>query len=163
MSDIGRVHHTGLTVSNLSASIRFYCDLLGCTVAMTQEKQGGYLAAIVGYPDASVKMAHLKAPSGDLVIELFEYDAPETARVHLEPRLIGNAHLCFLVPDLAATHERLVQAGIDFLSPPIRIDTGANSGGWGVYLHDPDGITLELFQPAPQSNAFSSIVVASEI
>jgi hypothetical protein len=26
------------------------------------------------------------------------------------------------------------------------VDTGANAGGIGVYLRDPDGITLELFQ-----------------
>jgi len=26
------------------------------------------------------------------------------------------------------------------------VDTGANAGGVGVYLRDPDGITVELFQ-----------------
>jgi hypothetical protein len=28
----------------------------------------------------------------------------------------------------------------------VPVDTGANAGGIGVYLRDPDGITLELFQ-----------------
>jgi catechol 2,3-dioxygenase-like lactoylglutathione lyase family enzyme len=157
VNDIGRVHHTGLTVIDLDRSVAFYRDQLGCSVVMQQEKTGGYLAACVGYPDASVRMVHLKAPSGELVIELFQYTAPDPIPVAPEPRRTGNAHLCFLVPDLNATYSRLVEAGVDFISPPVEIDTGANAGGWGVYLHDPDGITLELFQPAPGSQAASTV------
>jgi catechol 2,3-dioxygenase-like lactoylglutathione lyase family enzyme len=157
VKDIGRVHHTGLTVSNLERSVAFYCDLLGCSVAMEQEKTGGYLAAIVGYPNASVKMAHLNAPSGELVIELFEYTTPPAKPAELEPARIGNAHLCFLLPNLDETYARLEPTGIDFFSPPILVDTGANAGGKGLYLRDPDGITIELFEPAPTTLAGKSI------
>ena len=64
----GAVQHTGLTVSNLERSIDFYVRILGCTLIMAQEKTGGYLAEIVGYPNASVKMAHLSDPAGHHVI-----------------------------------------------------------------------------------------------
>jgi lactoylglutathione lyase len=157
MTDIGRVHHTGLTVRDLDRSVAFYRDLLGCSVVMEQSKTGGYLGAIVGYPQASVRMAHLRAPAGELVIELFEYLDPLPIETSLEPAKVGNAHLCFLLPDLAATYERLNAAGVDFLSPPVVIDTGANAGGKGVYLRDPDGITLELFEPAPTTEAGRTI------
>jgi catechol 2,3-dioxygenase-like lactoylglutathione lyase family enzyme len=83
--DIGRVHHTGLTVRDLDRSVAFYRDLLGCSVAMEQDKTGGYLAAIVGYPEASVRMAHLRAPAGELVIELFQYLDPVSIDTDLEP------------------------------------------------------------------------------
>src|ERR1700682_5091349 len=95
MSEIPMLHHTGLTVSDLETSLGFYRDMLGCEVLATQEKQGGYLAAIVGYPDAHVRMAHLRAPGGEHVIELFEYIAPEAARADVEPRNVGASHLCF--------------------------------------------------------------------
>lgn len=146
-----RLHHTGYTVSNLDRSLGFWRDLLGCEVLATQEKQGGYLGAIVGYPDAHVRMAHLKLPGGEHVIELFEYLAPAGDLLELEPRNVGNAHVCFLVDDLNADYERLVAAGVDtFLSPPVYIDTGINTGGYGLYLRDPDGIIVELFQrPTP--------------
>ena len=53
-----------------------------------------------------------------------------------------------MVDDLPPLYERLAAAGVDsFVSPPVLVDTGINSGGWGVYLRDPDGIPVELFQP----------------
>ena len=76
MSIRGAVQHTGFTVSNLERSVDFYVRILGCKVIMTQEKSGGYLAAIVGYPNATLKMAHLSDPAGHHVIELFEYSVP---------------------------------------------------------------------------------------
>lgn len=154
MADPSGIHHTGLTVRDLDRSIAFYRDLLGCEVLVTQEKQGGYLAAIVGYPDAHVRMAHLRLPGNTHVIELFQYLAPEPLPADLEPRRVGNAHICFLVDDLDAMHRRLEEAGVGFESPPVDIDTGVNRGGKGLYLHDPDGITLELFQ-RPREDGFS--------
>ena len=147
----GAVQHTGLTVSNLERSVDFYVRILGCKLIMSQEKTGGYLAAIVGYPNASLKMAHLSDPAGHHV---FEYMVPEMVKTELEPRRIGNAHLCFLVSDLNAIYNAIKNEGITFISGPVDVDTGVNAGGVGLYLRDPDGITMELFQPAPGTNAY---------
>lgn len=145
------IHHTGYTVSNLDRSLGFYRDLLGCEVIATQEKHGGYLAEIVGYPDAHVRMAHLRAPGSAHVIELFEYLAPKSANAQEEPRLeprdLGTSHISFVVDDLTVIYERLRGAGVEFFSPPVEIDTGINAGGKALYLRDPDGIPMELFQP----------------
>jgi catechol 2,3-dioxygenase-like lactoylglutathione lyase family enzyme len=142
------LHHTGFTVSDLARSVCFYRDLLGCEVIAEQEKRGGYLAAIVGYPDAHVRMAHLRLPGGEHVIELFEYLSPPCAQADVRPCNVGASHLCFLVEDLRALYERLLERGVtSFVSPPVEVDTGINRGGLGLYLRDPDGITVELFQP----------------
>jgi catechol 2,3-dioxygenase-like lactoylglutathione lyase family enzyme len=145
------VQHVGLTVSDLERSLRFYTDVLECTIVFQQEKRGGYLAAIVGYPDADVRMAHVQPPGNSPRIELFEYRQPRSAPRDLEPRNVGNAHVCFLVDDLPSLYERLVDQGVDTMSAPVEIDTGVNAGGYGLYLRDPDGIILELFQPPSPS------------
>jgi len=145
---VNALHHTGFTVTDLQRSLVFYQDLLGFEVVMAQEKQGGYLADIVGYPDAHVKMAHIKAPGSDHHIELFQYVSPGPRTVDLEPRLVGPTHVCLVVDDLPALYERLLAAEVDsFFTPPVAVDTGINTGGFALYMRDPDGIILELFQP----------------
>lgn len=145
-----RLGHTGYTVGDLDRSLGFYRDVLGCEVIAEQEKEGGYLAAIVGYPEAHVRMAHLRFGGSEHVLELFQYLAPDGTRAEVEPRNVGASHLCFVVDDLRSLYERLRRRGVDtFVSPPIEVDTGINTGGLGLYLRDPDGITVELFQPPP--------------
>jgi catechol 2,3-dioxygenase-like lactoylglutathione lyase family enzyme len=144
------MHHTGFTVADLERSLAFYRDLLGFEVVLEQDKQGGYLAAIVGYADAHVRMAHVKAPASDHTLELFQYLAPVPEARPLEPRQIGPTHVCLVVDDLRDLHARLSQAGVDsWFSEPVEVDTGANTGSLALYLRDPDGIILELFQPRP--------------
>ncbi len=138
--------HTGLTVRDLDRSLAFYRDALGMETVFEQEKEGGYLAAIVGYPGAHVRMAHLAFPGDSHRLELFQYLEPEPRGAPGEPRDLGITHVCLMVEDIEALHERLREAGVDFYSDPVLVDTGANAGGVGVYLRDPDGITLELFQ-----------------
>ena len=143
------LHHTGYTVSDLDRSVAFYRDLLGCEVLGMNERQGGYLAAVVGYPDAHVRMAHLRVADSAHIIELFQYVTPEPGTLALEPRRIGVAHLCFVVDDLETTYARLLAGGVEFISAPVDVDIGANAGGRALYLRDPDGIPMELFQLPP--------------
>lgn len=145
--------HTGLTVRDLERSLAFYRDTLGMDLVFAQEKEGGYLARIVGYPDAHVRMAHLAFPGDSHRIELFEYVTPTPRGDAGEPRDVGITHVCLAVEDVAALHARLAAAGIDFNSEPVEVDTGANAGGLGLYLRDPDGITLELFQRPREEKA----------
>ena len=58
-----------------------------------------------------------------------------------------SAHLSLLVDDLPALYGRLRSEGVAFVSEPVRIDAGPNAGGYGVYLRDPNGVLIELFQP----------------
>ncbi len=147
---IRSLHHTGLTVSDLERSLRFYRDALGLEVVMQQEKEGGYLAEITGYPGAHVRMAHLEAPVGGHRIELFEYVTPPGDPVPREPCDVGVTHVCLVVDDIHEAYRRAVDAGATAVSAPVLIDTGANAGAWGLYVRDPDGIMLELFQARPR-------------
>jgi len=80
-------------------------------------------------------------------VELFEYVKPEPQGIAGEPRDVGITHVCLAVDDIDAILDRVTSAGARTFSPPVLVDTGANAGGRGVYVRDPDGIILELFQP----------------
>ena len=143
------LHHTGLTISNLERSLRFWRDAMGMTVVVDQEKKGGYLEAIVAEPGAHVRMVHLAFAGQGLRIELFEYITPSAGHHVSRPADVGFTHICVACDDLDERLDRLVAAGGTPLSPPAEIDTGVNRGGRGVYLRDPDGHVVELFERPP--------------
>ena len=142
------LHHTGLTVRDLDRALDFYCGRLGMEVLFEGERQGGYFGRIVGYPDAHVRLAHVHFPGAEHRIELFQYVNPPSRGEAGEPRDVGVTHVCITVDDLAAVYGRLRDEGIEFFSPPVAVDLGENSGAAAVYMRDPDGIILELFQQA---------------
>jgi catechol 2,3-dioxygenase-like lactoylglutathione lyase family enzyme len=140
------LHHTGLTVSDLERSLLFWRDAMGMEVLFQQEKAGGYLEAIVGEPGAHVRMAHLAFGGEGPRIELFQYLAPSGGQHRSRPADQGFAHVCVACDDLDERLKRLSAAGGTPFSEPVEIDTGVNRGGRGVYLHDPDGHVVELFE-----------------
>jgi len=143
------LHHTGLTVSDLERSLLFWRDAMGMDVLFQQEKDGGYLEEIVGEPGAHVRMAHLAFGGEGPRIELFQYLAPSGGQHLSRPADQGFAHVCVACEDLDERMKRLVAAGGTPFSEPVVIDTGVNRGGRGVYLRDPDGHVVELFERPP--------------
>ena len=151
MAALSRVHHTGLTVSDIERSIVFYRDVMGLELVSRQETDGGYDADIVGYPGARTRKAYLRVV-GDTahVIELFQYLDPVGTPLDVQSKNTGAAHLCLVVDDLHAYVELLESRGYaDFVSRPIHVDAGPSQGGYALYMLDPDGIRVELLQPAP--------------
>ena len=142
--------HTSYTVSDLARSKRFYCGLLGCEVVWEREIVESYFRAIVGFPDCVVKAAQLRIPGSDHVLELFEYAHPRAAPAVPPVNRPGSSHIAFLVDDIHAACEELGARGVVVRSAPVEVDYGANKGAWGVYIEDPDGIPMELFQPPPR-------------
>ena len=140
-------HHTSYTVSNLERSLEFYVGLLGCEVIWQRENRDQYFRDIVGYPDSVAKMAMLRIPGSTHAIELIEYVVPRGVSIDVRTKNVGSSHIAFLVDDLRAAYEELCAAGVKFRSPPVAITAGANKGAWAIYMTDPDGITMEFFQP----------------
>ena len=139
--------HTSYTISNLERSLAFYVGILGCELLWQREITNEYFGEIVGLSGCVVKAAHLQIPGSEHHIELFEYVQPAGSRADVRTNNVGSSHISFLVDDLPAVYKTLKVAGVQFRSPPVEITAGANRGGWGIYLLDPDGIIVELFQP----------------
>jgi catechol 2,3-dioxygenase-like lactoylglutathione lyase family enzyme len=143
------LHHVGITVRDLDASLRFYHDVLGLPFANEPSPwfDGPELARGVGVPDAALRQVSLAA--GDLILELLEYASPpsETARP-LRSNDVGASHVAFLVDDIVEAREELEAKGVRFYSDVNLVDEGVLAGWRWVYFEDPDGYPLELVEIA---------------
>jgi catechol 2,3-dioxygenase-like lactoylglutathione lyase family enzyme len=127
--------HVGVTVSDLERAVHFYTEGLGLDIAVRQTSAAEYLS-ITGHPGVEIATCFVEAPGDGVRIELQEYRRvgdhgsrdPGTAPV-------GSAL------------RRAEAAGGRRVTDPVDIDSGINDGGAAVYLRDPDGYTIELFQP----------------
>lgn len=144
------VHHAGVTVTNLDRALAFYRDVLGLEVFVQMERTDPTIGEIVGYPGARLKIAFCGVPGDSARVELLEYVAPTGEPLRPETSQPGSGHVCFRVDEIDALHRRLVTAGFPPRSAaPVTITEGANAGARAFYVRDPDGYTVELFQPPP--------------
>jgi catechol 2,3-dioxygenase-like lactoylglutathione lyase family enzyme len=141
------INHTGLTVSDLDRSVRFYRDLLGLTVDAERSRAftGEVAEKITGFPGAAPDIVLLRA--GDLqALELIAYRAPKGKAYRLETCDVGSGHVCFETDDIQGLVQRLRAAGVVLRSDPVPLQSPQNKGGYALYLLDPDGYTVELVQ-----------------
>jgi catechol 2,3-dioxygenase-like lactoylglutathione lyase family enzyme len=146
------VHHVGITVRNLDASIDFYHDLIGLPfiVPPTPWFEGDQLARGLGVePPVALRVALFEVGDGATWFEILEYRSPASRTEHaLAQNDIGAAHIALHVDDIDATYADLRAKGVPFVSEPNVVDDGPLAGWRWVYLRDPDGHMLELVQVA---------------
>jgi lactoylglutathione lyase len=150
---VGILHH-GIVISDIEQAVAWYRDVLGLELVHRQRGENAYTPILVGVPGAVLEVAQFRvsnelprASTHDL--ELIQYVRQGVDGALPPVNQVGAAHLAFLVSDIQALYDRATRGGAQFRNPPTRITEGANEGGYGSYLHDPDGNTLEFIQPAP--------------
>ena len=115
--------HTMVRVTDLEASLDFYCNKLGLTELRRKEVEAGRFTLVF-----------LAAPGDeDAQIELTWNWDPEA---YGEGRNFG--HLAYAVDDIYAICQRLMDAGVTINRPP--------RDGWMAFVRSPDNISIELLQ-----------------
>jgi catechol 2,3-dioxygenase-like lactoylglutathione lyase family enzyme len=139
--------HAGVTVSDLDRSLAFYRDLLGMEVSMERVFTEPYIFEIVALQPAAMRIAYLKIPQSPVIIELIEFQGIERHSGAARPCDPGTGHFCLYVGDIDALHERLRAKGYASRSAaPVTVTAGPNRGSKVVYMLDPDGYLVELFE-----------------
>ncbi len=149
------VVHASFTVSDMETAEQFFVETLNMKRLGGGEYDFDYLKAVVGYPDAVLKIAFFApqvSPPGAVHVELIEYVTPKGKHTCTDTNRPGNAHLCLEVDDIEAECERLKARGVVFGSAPQQVTFGLNKGAKAVYFDGPDQIKLELYQRAPTSS-----------
>ncbi|HLX68888.1 MAG TPA: VOC family protein [Verrucomicrobiae bacterium] len=125
------IPHMGILVGDLTASQKFYGDILGFKEIWRGSKNGKQLSWV-----------HEQVPDGKDFIELMLYSKLP------DPDKRGSAHhFCLEVPDIekakATLQQRAAKIGYD---KPMTIQTGVNHKRQ-LNLYDPDGTRVELMEP----------------
>ncbi|GGF46956.1 hypothetical protein GCM10011519_21200 [Marmoricola endophyticus] len=147
MSGVLAVAHTGITVRSLDRAVGFWVDVLGAEVERRFVLEGEFAADVTGVPGARISAAVLLL--GQHRLELLEYLAP-AQRDHVRPRPndLGSWHLAVEVADLAEVARRCEEYDWRLAGRPRTMADGPRAGTTFAYLHDEDGCTLELIEPA---------------
>jgi catechol 2,3-dioxygenase-like lactoylglutathione lyase family enzyme len=144
--------HASVTVSDMERSLRFYRDALGLEVASLGVTGGPQAEEIWNMPVEDVKVCFLKVPGSDAMVELFEFEEVERHGASARPCDYGAGHFCLFVDDADAAYTRLHEAGLRARGKgPIEIKHGPHAGAKAVYVKDPDGYHVELYQRAPKA------------
>ncbi len=118
--------HTMVRVSNLEASLDFYCNKLGLKeIRRTSNEQGRFTLVFLSAPGDESAMVELT----------YNWD-PEA---YTGGRNFG--HLAYAVDDIYATCQHLQDSGVTINRPP--------RDGRMAFVRSPDGISIELLQAGP--------------
>jgi glyoxylase I family protein len=133
MIQIREIDHLVLRVIDLDPMLRFYCEVLGCTIERRQDAIG---------------LVQLRA--GRSLVDLVPVDGPLGKAGGAPPASEGRNldHFCFRVEpfDEAMIRAELGAHRID--AGPTAIRNGAEGEGPSIYLSDPEGNVVELKGPS---------------
>lgn len=115
--------HTMVRVSDIEASLAFYCDQLGLVEQRRYDnRQGRFTLIFLGAPENPEAQVELT----------YNWDA----ETYSGGRNFG--HLAYEVDDIYALCQRLAAAGVTIARPP--------RDGRMAFVRSPDGISVELLQ-----------------
>lgn len=151
MTHITGFFHGGITVKDMENSLKFYRDGLQLEVEFDVINGADYLRSVVALPFSEIRIVYLRIPNSGFV-ELLEYRGLERHSASARPCDYGAGHLCLYVDDVDALVERMHELGYGSRSTnAVDIVAGPNIGAKVVYLIDPDGYFIELFQKPAKS------------
>ncbi|WMS41567.1 lactoylglutathione lyase [Acuticoccus sp. MNP-M23] len=123
--------HTMVRITDVDASLDFYCNKLGMReVRRTESEKGRYTLIFLAAPD---DMARAQSDEKSPMLELTYNWDPES---YSGGRNFG--HLAFRVDDIYVTCQRLMDGGVEINRPP--------RDGHMAFVKSPDGISIELLQ-----------------
>lgn len=122
--------HTMVRISDVAASLNFYCNLLGMKEVRRKESEKGRYTLIFLAADGDEERA--KAEQAPLLELTHNWDPEE----YQGGRNFG--HLAFRVDNIYQTCQKLQDNGVTINRPP--------RDGYMAFVRSPDGISVELLQ-----------------
>ncbi len=135
------IDHTAIAVSSTVASLRFYRDELGLSVAGESENWGTEQESLSGVEGARVRITGLRGSAGPGV-EFLEYLSPRTGKsppANTAPGDLWYVETRCTTNDLDGIRDRLLSSMSD-----VDVSLG---GGIDLVARDPDGHVVRISEP----------------
>lgn len=139
---VKRVNHTGISVSDMERSLKFYRDLLELEVILDSDVGANdLLSQVVGMENARGRVVWLRA--GDTMIELWQWDYPDGRALPADysPSDKGVTHYALEVDDVDELCRRITAAGFHANTSPK--DLGLHKT---TYIKGPDDEIIEILE-----------------
>jgi catechol 2,3-dioxygenase-like lactoylglutathione lyase family enzyme len=143
---VNRLNHLGITVTDLDTSLAFYCDVVGFTLGFRTRATGEWFDTLTRNTGADIEIAMLELAG--FTLQLVQYHAAGGDALPLAHHRVGNPHLCIEVDDVDARHRTISDSGDHDPTPIVDI---MGRGIRSFYVHDPDGVPVELLQMPARS------------
>lgn len=143
-------HHVVLWVADMERSLRFYRELLGFVPDRKHEPKGEAIDTILGKKNARIITAY--GTIGGVGLEFVQMIDPPYDELHQRtgeplPWRQGPETIAFDVEDMDAFLAHAKRIGAPLTCPPVTFATGQRN----AFVHDPDGIRLEVIQRTANS------------
>lgn len=143
------IGHTAIAVSNTTASLKFYRDLLGLRLAGESTNSGQEQAHLNQVEEARLHISSLRPPSG-MGVEFLEYLYPRTGRkMPADSRASDLWHwqTTFLATDVEMAARLVNSEEYKFISPGVvRLPDSQLGFKRGFIVRDPDGHAVRLVE-----------------
>lgn len=140
---ITNLRHTGIVVSDMERSLKFYQKLIGLKLVKDFSEKGDYIDTILGLSGVHLRMAKLVTDDGSMIELLHYISHPNQPPVKSKIYDLGCSHIAFAVDNIDEEYKRLSENGVKFNSFPYISPDGYAKV---AYCHDPDGTSIELVE-----------------
>ncbi|KAI5357100.1 putative glyoxalase/Bleomycin resistance protein/Dihydroxybiphenyl dioxygenase [Septoria linicola] len=140
-------NHTGITVTSLTRSLKFWRDIVGGKVLYQYHFNKPLYSTIVGIEDAVFDIALVAIP-GNHTIELLQYSEPGERKVYKpRPRDVGSVHVALEVRGSEEMIRAVAALGWRAMGDEPQVMTRGEGSRWrGPYLRGPDGEVVKLLE-----------------
>tara|TARA_B100001142_G_scaffold307677_1_gene338527 strand:- start:197 stop:655 length:459 start_codon:yes stop_codon:yes gene_type:complete len=137
-----RSHHTAVSVIDFDKALDFYENILGFEkVGEIRDRNEPGFADATGVPNGRAHWAMLKG--SNYHIELFQWLKP-TGNIGINSQCdLGYTHIALQVNNVNLAYERVIEAGLKTLSPPLSLRGGAAKV---IYVMAPEQNITELVE-----------------
>ena len=130
---VRKLLHTRYRVNDLTATVRFYKEVLGLEETRRHKSPRGS------------ELVFMKAPGSEELIELCYF--PSSGPVQVQPDL---THLAFEVESLEEFGKHLAQFGLKYSDGPVVKENGSGF----AFVDAPEGYEIELMQRGKESASY---------